>query len=248
MSNEREVIIHHLRVVYSSGVVIERLEDKEENINEIKRAIELNPVLSLDERSILACAYKDAITDRRNAIIECQHQLERINREEQPLVAARLEEFYVKVKRELKGICMDIIGLINSTLLPAANETDQRLFFLKMTADYYRYLCEMRDDAQFDIYCRSAQEAYENAMAMAKSLSPACPQYLGVVLNYTVFLHDTLQQRNNAIELAESTFGEVVDILNPDLHPMDYGEATRYLKILKENLENWKAQRDRAQL
>ena len=237
MSDEREQLIYFLRIQFNNGVPNEGMEDQMEYIDIMKKIIELNPVLSEDEKVLLSLVYKNAVTSRRNGIREVETYLQDPSNSNRPSRQQKLVLYLSTLKRELKDICLDLINLINETLLPQSFSGEQRVFYEKMKGDYYRYICENKSDDSSDFISKASQ-CYDDAIAIAKSeLSPTSSAYLGVVLNYSVFLYEIMGFREQAIDLASRTFTETVD--NLDSMSPDYNESVMILRLLRENHSLW---------
>ena len=69
-------------------------------------------------------------------------------------------------------------------------------------------------------------------------LTKANPAYLGLALNYSVFLYEIIGQKQEAIDLADKSFKEAVDLLD-ELVEDEYSEATLILQLLKDNVTLW---------
>jgi 14-3-3 protein epsilon len=91
------------------------------------------------------------------------------------------------VEAELDAICKDVLDLlINILVKNNIEENESRVFYLKMTGDYYRYLAEFVSDQQYD---KKAADMYAQALSIAnKKLTPTHPIRLGLALNYSVRL------------------------------------------------------------
>lgn len=249
MSDERELIIYFLNILCrNSRDHTERMSEQDANIREIKRAIALNPVLSEDERNLLSFFYKSPVNTRRNSIRECQGWLNDINPQTQAHRYAQVTEFIAKLQDEVKSIALDLINLVDESLLAASTTPEQRVFFEKMKGDYYRYICENKSDPEFQSFCEKGKEAYENALEIAKNeLVATSPQYLGLVLNFSVFLYDTLQMQSEAIELSQRTYTETVDMVE-SVDDSSYSEDAMILQLLRDNHTKWIQVRDNASL
>ena len=46
------------------------------------------------------------------------------------------------VQTEMKGICDEILSLLDKHLIPSSNDNETKVFYHKMKGDYYRYLAE----------------------------------------------------------------------------------------------------------
>merc|ERR1712183_871842 len=84
-----------------------------------------------------------------------------------------------------------------------------------------------------------ATNAYTAALAEAKAhLLDTHPLKLGLLLNYAIFQHEILNERDSAIITArQALYGAKKDLISiPDEAQMDTEEACY---ALKENLLNW---------
>jgi 14-3-3 protein epsilon len=212
----------------------------------MKRVIQLNPVLSHDERNLLAQVYKMAIASRRRAIKDVQA----IIQDTPPSVESarrrpRLILFLATLKQELRGICLDLISLIDTLLAPAAFEPDQRVAYEKMKADYLRYVAEDKEAPTFAADSAQARQCYETAMEIATQEYPSTsPVFLGLVLNFTVFLYEIMELHNEAIELAQRTYAETIDLIEATADSA-YNDSAKLLHLLRENYVGWIRFRDR---
>jgi 14-3-3 protein epsilon len=245
MADERELVIYYLRILFSNNGLGERMDEQQENIDEMKKAVELNPCLTSEERNLLSLVYKIPVTSRRNAIRVVR---DCIQQEEQqgtrPHRVEKLNEFLELLKEELKNICLDLINLIEKTLLPVSTKPEQRVFYQKMEGDYYRYICENREDSNFTVYSNRAKECYDTALEIGRSeMAKTSPMYLGLVLNFSVFLYEIMQLQNEAIELSDRTFSETIDMID-NMDDSGYSETMMILKLLRDNHFSWKETRD----
>jgi 14-3-3 protein epsilon len=47
-----------------------------------------------------------------------------------------------KLESELNGLCTEIVAILDKNLLKKASTAESKVFYLKMKADYNRYLAE----------------------------------------------------------------------------------------------------------
>jgi 14-3-3 protein epsilon len=129
---------------------------------------------------------------------------------------AHLADFRVK----LRDICLGLVRVVDTHFLPVSDLPQRRLFYEKMKADYFRYICESdKESACFEAYSKQAIAAYETALEVARTAFPSTsPGYLGLALSYSVFLYDIVQHQNDAIALAEKVYTETIDTVD-DGHP-----------------------------
>ena len=231
MSSERELKFFMARVA-------DQAERHQDVINYIKEIIDMDPNLSSDERNLLSVAYKALTGNRRTALRSVNAFLE-----DPSIQGAQEREDNLKKLREtliteLRNYCDEIVKLVDDKLLPAAQDTVTKVFYEKLKADYYRYSVEFLDEQQRKEGSDKAKEAYTKAMELAGELSKANPQYLGLALNYSVFLYEIIGQKNEAIELADKSFKEAVGLIDK-LEEDEYSEATLILQLLKDNVQLW---------
>lgn len=232
MSTDRELKFFMARVADQA----ERHQDVVKYIGEI---IAMDPKLSADERNLLSVAYKGMTGIRRTGLRTVTAILDDQNVQNNPDRLAKLKELKEKLISELDGLCTEIVNLVDSKLLPAAEDSTTKVFYEKLKADYFRYSVEFKPEDQRAEGSAKAKESYEKAMKLAtEQLTKANPQYLGLGLNYTVFLYEIIGEKKNAIALAEKTFKEAVDLLDK-LSEDEYSESTLILQLLKDNVALW---------
>ena len=214
---------------------LDQTNRRRDMVDLMKEVIALNPVLTAEEQSLLSVAYKELIAVHRNGL---RVLLEiAADQSSSPQRLTMIETVRSRIIKDLEATCAELFSLINDTLLPAAQDAQARLFYEKMKGDYHRYICEAcgnRPDA-----AALAKESYEAAVAIAKQeLSPARPLYLGLMLNYTVFLYEVMNQHAEAISLANSTYEEASQVLDSNSE-RSYAGATEIMQLLKGNVALW---------
>jgi 14-3-3 protein epsilon len=201
--------------------------------------IAASPSLNADERNLLSVAYKALTGSRRSALRTVNAFLEDEAIKAIPERLAKLTDLKTKLVKELDDYCIALIQLTDAKLLPAAGDAASKVFYEKLKADYYRYSVEFKADDSRKSGAEKAKTAYESALQIATAeLTKANPAYLGLALNYSVFLYEIVGQKQEAIELADKAFKEAVDLLD-ELTEGQYSEATLILQLLKDNVALW---------
>jgi len=185
--------------------------------------------LTVEERNLLSVAYKNVIGTRRAS-------WRTLNVDEH-----KDDEFIKLYKKQVEGelhvICKDVLDLLNNILIKnAIEENESRVFYLKMTGDYYRYLAEFATDQQYGM---EAAKKYEQAMNIAKNkLQPTHPIRLGLALNYSVCYFEILKDKAHAIELAKSAFDSAISKLDK-INETEYKDCTLIMQLIRDNLTLW---------
>eukprot|EP00983_Pelagomonas_calceolata_P040464 1137628-Pelagomonas_calceolata.AAC.3 len=55
-----------------------------------------------------------------------------------------IQRYRSVVEKELDEVCGEILGLLDEHLVPSASTVEASVFYLKMKADYHRYLAEFK--------------------------------------------------------------------------------------------------------
>jgi len=193
--------------------------------------------LSLEERNLLSVAYKNVVGARRASLRIIGSILTK-ERSKQSKQVSQIEAYKSKVEQELNTICMDILGLLDSSLIKESLAAEPKVFYLKMKADYFRYLAEFASGAQKDEHSQSAEKAYNAATEAASGLAPTHPIRLGLALNYSVFLYEVQGNQEAACSLAKQAFDDAIAELDT-LDEESYKDSTLIMQLLRDNLTLW---------
>jgi 14-3-3 protein epsilon len=220
----------------------EQAERYDEMVLCMRKIVKLNSELSQDERNLLAVAYKNVISSRRAAwrviIATEQQENERQGQpgnapsDNLPIIVMLRRQF----EQELAAACEDLLGLLDTFLIPGAQGGEPKVFYLKMKGDYHRYYAET---AAGDQQKALALDAYEKAMVVANaSLAPTHPTRLGLVLNLSVFHYEIMKNRETGFNLARTAYDEASSELDA-LEDEPYREAALIVQLLRDNINLW---------
>ena len=239
-ANERDVALFMAQI-------LDQTDRHKDMVDAMKKVIELNPDLNNDERNLLSVAYKNIVGSRRNGLRMIAAIIEHEDGRGNKARVDELNEYKKKILEELEKYCNELIGLVDTALLPAAKNAEGRVFYEKLKADYYRYICESKPGDDKNEPANKAKQCYENAMEIAKNeIPPSRPTSLGLVLNYSVFLYEIIGQKQEAIELAQKTYNECSASVD-DNSDTSYSEATMILQLLRDNVSLWTQDADTAE-
>jgi len=97
--------------------------------------------LTIDERNLLSVAYKNVVGSKRQAWrMLTQGSFNDLDGD-------ILDKYKGTVETELEQVCLEVIELLKGTTEVARNDNDSSedvVFYLKMSGDYYRYLSEFQ--------------------------------------------------------------------------------------------------------
>ena len=128
---------------------------------------------------------------------------------------------------------------IDKYLLPNASDSENKVFFLKLKGDYYRYKCEFASGKEFDDACAKAEKVYKEAYEIAnKDIPITNSTRLGLALNYSVFYYEIKGLKEEACNIAKNAFDESMKVLD-DLEKSKAKDTLLIIQLLKENLILW---------
>ena len=219
-------------------VFLSRLNEKAEKYSEmfkyINKYVELDPKLSKEERNILCSGYKYIISDKRNSL-RILNNIEKRNTYQ----LAYIKEIRENIEKELYQILLDIEKMLDKYLIPNAIDIENKVFYLKLKADFMRYKCEVSYGKELDDIISKTEKIYKEANDIAnKELMISNSTRLGLALNYSVFFYDIKKMKEEAINIAKNAFDDAMKILD-NLEISKAKDTLLIIQMLKENLIFW---------
>jgi len=225
----------------------EQAERYDEMADHMEAVGKMDSELSIEERNLLSVAYKNAVGSRRAAwrIITSVESKEKSKGNEEQAKYAK--EYCAKVESELQKICGAILSLLEGSLIAKASTGESKVFYEKMKADYYRYIAEFTFGDEKAKASESARLAYESAKTVAeKDLAVTHPIRLGLILNYSVFQYEVLQNPEEACKMARSAFEDAIAELD-NVAEDSYKDSTLIMQLLRDNLTLWTSDQEENQ-
>ena len=213
-------------------------ENYPDMVKAINKYIELNPKLTKEENKLLCNAYKNVVSDKRNSL---QILLNYAKKEESKPVNKLHEISIIKEKiiSELKEIFKEIHSMLDRYLIPNAQDSESKILYMKLKADYYRYHCEFAEGEEFEEISNNARKMYKEAFDLAEKELPLYNEVrLGLVLNYSVFEYDIMDNKNEGLEMASKIYNDTMKILD-DVEKKRSSDNLLLIQIIKENINIW---------
>jgi 14-3-3 protein epsilon len=215
-----------------------RFEDMMEFLEEMVKGKKED--LTSDERNLLSIAYKNTISLRRQAIRTLLAYETKEKKKEESAYLNFIIEYKNKVEKELENLCQKIINNIDTYLLPKSNDTEAKVFYHKMKADYYRYIAENVEGEAKKTHADNSLKSYTEASEAAKGLAITNPIRLGLALNFSVFYYEVFNNQETACSIAKETLDEAKKSLaNVDEDDDEHRDAFSIINLLNENLSMW---------
>uniref|UniRef100_A0A915EKM8 14-3-3 domain-containing protein n=1 Tax=Ditylenchus dipsaci TaxID=166011 RepID=A0A915EKM8_9BILA len=198
-----------VELVYRAKIA-EQADRHDDMAQLMKEAVEQDKLVSVEERSLLSFAYKRIVGTRRRSW--------------------RVINYREKIETEIKDICNDVLKTMDK-IVPHAVDDDAKVFFLKMRADYLRYLAEVAERVERQAVVEKSRQAYLEAFDIAKEkMPPTNPIRLGLALKFSMFYY--------ACELAKKAFDEALVGLN-GIDEESRKDSIMIMQLLRDNLQIW---------
>jgi len=197
----------------------------------VTKKVEEKQSLTIDERNLLSVAYKNVVGSKRQSWRTItQGVFDAISPE-------YLQKYREVLEAELEDVCKEAINLLEKmTAIGTDQETENKVFLLKMSADYYRYLAEFKDDLSNK---ENAEKFYKNAFDLAmQELPETHPTRLGLALNYSVCCYEIMKKQELACQIAKEAFDSAIEKLD-QLNDSSYKDSTLIMQLLRDNLTLW---------
>lgn len=215
----------------------ERYDDMAASMKLVTETVSADIELNHDERNLLSVAYKNVVGARRSSwrVISSIEQKTDTGSRKQKFAS----EYREKVEKELIRICNEVLDLLKDVLVPMAQSSESKVFYLKMKGDYFRYLSEVMKDPERKETVGKSEDAYAAAMDIAnESMEATHPIRLGLALNFSVFYYEILNNPAKACKLAKSAFDDAIAQLD-HIHQDSYKDSTLIMQLLRDNLTLW---------
>jgi 14-3-3 protein epsilon len=217
----------------------ERAERYEDMVKFITKFVQLDSNLNMDERNILSAGYKNIIGNRRSS----WRLLNSLEKKEEKKGSQNnsnyLKEIKSKVEDEMRKICDDIQSVLDKYLVANSKDSENKVFYLKLKGDYYRYRSEFSSTKEHETAVNSAEKAYKEAYEIAeKDIPISSSTRLGLALNFSVFYYEIKNLKEEACNIARNAFEEAIKVLD-DLERNKAKDTILIIQLLKENLILW---------
>jgi 14-3-3 protein epsilon len=232
-ASQRDSLVYKAKLAEQA----ERYSEMKEYMSEVAQD-EKGASLSIEERNLLSVAFKNVIGSRRASWRVIQSITES---ESEPERKEILREYGTVIETEIEEICAQILKIIDE-LINKSENTEPKVFYLKMKGDYLRYLAEFQTGEKKKNSAGDANTAYNKANELATSsengLPPTDPIRLGLALNYSVFHYEIRNEPEEACALAKKAFDDAIAELDT-LSEESYKDSTLIMQLLRDNLTLW---------
>ncbi|XP_063726798.1 14-3-3 protein beta/alpha-1-like [Symsagittifera roscoffensis] len=241
----------------------EQMEKFDDMRQAMRHFVERRKWVNSEERNLLVDAYKTLATQLRgqwrvavslyhtqnsntDSLAEFSHNADgkKITvKEQERLFELRRKEsrlMVAQISKEMRELCEEIMALITDYLLPSTpdNKAEDRVYWLKIRADYYRYMAETMEGEGRKMQAEKTETAYQEAYKKAISLTAYNPVRLGLLLNMAVFHFEIYGNQTRAVKIARDAYDKCVS--NMGKVPDDQLKDVKLIQdLLRDNLMLW---------
>ncbi|KAI9001405.1 14-3-3-like protein [Trametes punicea] len=246
--SSRNVTLSRLDRLYLAKVA-DQAERYRDVITQLKDIINsCGAQLTMDERNLLSIAYKNLTANLRSSwrTIDTLQKKEALSSTRQQVRLMRAQKELIE--KDINDLCKEVLNLLESTLMPAADDGEEKVFYSKMRGDYYRYLAELTRLGNKEELAAASLDAYKFAYKLAlETLLPTHPTRLGLALNFAVYFHDILRSPERACHLAKHAFDEAVAAATDSPSTIaSLEDSLMILQLIRDDIILWQGELNRA--
>lgn len=224
-------------LIYISKIA-EQTDRFEDMLECMKKVTLIGQELSIEERNLFSIACKNCVGSHRTSW-RALSTIEKNEEAKGPQNLKLLRDYKEKIESELTDSCNDILTLIENYLIKSSDSPENKVFFLKMKADYNRYISEYATGELHTKASENASNAYKCAFDIAsQELKTTNPIRLGLALNYSVYFYEVLNDSKKAFSLVKQAFDEALaDIDN--ISEEEYKDVMTIMQLVRDSVSFW---------
>ena len=108
-----------------------------------RAAVEAGKEVSQEEGQLLAAAYRSVAGSRRREWRVVSGIIDKSGGGHSDVKLQIANRYREEIGKELCEICDEVLSILDNFILPKVSDGDQKIFFLKMKADFHRYKREV---------------------------------------------------------------------------------------------------------
>ena len=207
--------------------------------------IKRNKDLSTKERELLAYGYVSYIKSKRKSLHMVMAYETKEKKTDNSIFLSYIQEYRRTLESDLTQSCQKIIYILDSLLIKKAENNEAKIFYKKLKGDLNRYIAEYAKDELREKVMRDGLAGYQDAMNLSKDLPILNEILLGLALNLSLFYYEVVNERKNAIKIADECIHKVdKEMAGFDEDNENNKVIMSLVGLIKENLENWKIEEE----
>ena len=216
-----------------------RLEDAVKYIDDaiVSYTERLKPV----DRDLIISCYKSYIHDQREAYNNLA-SIKIKEKEADTKYFQLVNEIKTNTEKSIYKTCERQLLMINKYLLIKAQSIEDKVCFLKIKADCYRYMAELSTGELLLANKQNCTNLYKECLSQSKEISNMNMYKIGAYINFSVYCYEELQNPYIALTYATYIMKNALEELKISSHNEKAEEnksSLELLQCLKDNISEW---------
>ena len=153
-----------------------------------------------------------------------------------------IREIKNHVEDELKKIFANVQNILDNFLIPNAQNSENKVYYLTCKADYFRYLSEISQGKDLESSNEKAEDFYKKAYEISEKELPVINSVrIGLSLNFALFYYEIKGEKKIGCDIAKKAFEDSMKCMD-DLEKFKAKDALLLIQLLKENLIFWNSE------
>ncbi|XP_037937264.1 14-3-3 protein beta/alpha-B-like [Teleopsis dalmanni] len=222
----------------SKIVVANLIKSYEDMAIAVHDLVQISPGLNEEEMNWLSVAYKHCVNTRIYSWHTVKKALEQEKEANNTINVHKAEEMLKDIEVEIRTYCADILNMLEYKIIKNVADTTLKVSCFKLMGDHNHFLSEIETNERRNYTIQQSHNAYEEGYNLAtKTLDVDNPVFLALVLNYSLFLHETVKDAKRAMEIVMTARESIAEMSNVQTN----NKSTYILKLLDENMDRWGA-------
>ena len=233
---EHEISFKTKKVTRKDLIFLSKMAEEAERFQDLvvlmRELVLKHPDLTVEERDIFFKAHKSLLSRLRTTRrFICSLE------ENHPNHMNILKEYKRKIDQEIFKASTETISFIVENLSNQTN-SESRILFIKMKGDHQRFIAEAATGEMQRVAIAKAENTYLEGQTLAnKEVLPKNPIRLGLIMNYSVLLHEIMKDYNKAIDVAKEALSQANN--DTSLEEGSYKETKLIIELINDNIKKW---------
>mmetsp|Transcript_18698 Transcript_18698/g.42698 ORF Transcript_18698/g.42698 Transcript_18698/m.42698 type:complete len:308 (-) Transcript_18698:126-1049(-) len=211
----------------------------DESLTYMKEVIKHPSEINSREMRCFAIACDTVINDRRDAIRSVETYEFMASMSDEKDFKDIIQRYKYVIAQEITSICKDVITLIDKYGLPKSRATENIVHYYKIKGDCWKYLAEVQFHTKDLLH--KALDSYMKARKFSQDLDNTNPTRLRFILDFSLFIHDTLKLTGDALRIAKTEYSKAMEKID-DVPDELYKDSKIYLRNILDNTKNWECE------
>ena len=217
------------------AIKLDRFEDMISFANELlKYDISLNE----EERDLLNIAVRTSFDVKINCLKSLISYQSKASSQKKSDLNEFIQQYRQDIEKEIRESVKNVLKALEIYIPKIVIKEEESFFYNKLKGDLYRYLAETQSSQTKLELASKANESYQQAFSAAKSLSFIDIKNLELILSYSEFVHDILNNVDEAIQISKTTVKEATQLLQ-GIDPEKSKKIIEFVQVFIENIKNW---------